>query len=126
MSPDGKSGGTTNFKVYSPGGQPVPVVINASGKSWVEVYKGGKDGEKLYFANTSEGEVLTYELGPEGMYIKSGASSYTAITVAGQVVEDGKNTSKIQLVWDADGTGSGSADGTNSLAGDGNTDGEQQ
>ncbi|WP_110933055.1 RodZ domain-containing protein [Paenibacillus bouchesdurhonensis] len=98
--PDGKSGSTTNFKVSNPGGQPVQVVINATGKSWVEVYKGGRDGEKLYFDNTSEGEVLTYELGPEGMYIKSGASANTQITVAGQVVEDGKNTSKIQLNMD--------------------------
>ncbi|AZK47728.1 helix-turn-helix domain-containing protein [Paenibacillus lentus] len=103
--PDGKSGSTTNFKVSNPSGQPVQVVINATGRSWVEVYKGGKDGEKLYFDNTSEGEVLTYELGPEGMYIKSGASSYTQITVAGQVVEDGKNTSKIQLNMDTGASG---------------------
>lgn len=103
--PDGKSGSTTNFKVSNPSGQPVQVVINATGKSWVEVYKGGKDGEKLYFDNTSEGDVLTYELGPEGMYIKSGASPYTQITVAGQVVEDGKNTSKIQLNMDTGTTG---------------------
>lgn len=105
--PDGKSGSTTNFKVSNPSGQPVQVVINATGKSWVEVYKGGKNGEKLYFDNTSEGDVLTYELGPEGMYIKSGASSYTQITVAGQVVEDGKNTSKIQLNMDTDGSNAG-------------------
>ncbi|MUG45625.1 RodZ family helix-turn-helix domain-containing protein [Paenibacillus woosongensis] len=107
VQPDGKSGSTTNFKVINPGGQPVQVVINATGKSWVEVYKGGRDGEKLYFDNTSDGDVLTYELGPEGMYIKSGASSYTEITVAGQVVEDGKNTSKIQLSMDTTGNGAG-------------------
>ncbi|WP_430691909.1 RodZ domain-containing protein [Paenibacillus woosongensis] len=107
VQPDGKSGSTTNFKVINPGGRPVQVVINATGKSWVEVYKGGRDGEKLYFDNTSDGDVLTYELGPEGMYIKSGASSYTKITVAGQVVEDGKNTSKIQLNMDTTGDGAG-------------------
>ncbi|MNJ54745.1 hypothetical protein D3C77_502010 [compost metagenome] len=90
-------------------------MINAKGKSWVEVYKGGKDGEKLYFDNTSDGDVLTYDLGPEGMYIKSGASSNTEITVAGHVVEDGKNTSKIQLIWDADGSAAGTDDNSNAL-----------
>ncbi|GAA0134217.1 helix-turn-helix domain-containing protein [Paenibacillus sp. YSY-4.3] len=112
VQPDGKSGSTTNFKVINPGGQPVQVVINATGKSWVEVYKGGKDGEKLYFDNTSNGDVLTYELGPEGMYIKSGASSHTKITVAGQVVEDGKNTSKIQLNMDTTDAGANADTGS--------------
>nr|WP_055108397.1 RodZ domain-containing protein [Paenibacillus ihumii] len=119
VQPDGKSGSTTNFKVINPGGQPVPVVINATGTSWVEVYKGGKGGEKLYFDNTSEGDVLTYELGPEGMYIKSGASANTQITVAGQVVDDGKNTSKIQLNMET-GAQAG-ADGADGEAGTANT-----
>lgn len=104
VSPDGKEGSTTKFKVQSTGSQPVQVVINATGASWVEVYKGDKNGEKLYFATTTAGEVLTYDLGPEGLYIKSGASPNTTITVAGQEVTDGKNTSKIQLNLD-NGTG---------------------
>ncbi|MEF2965141.1 helix-turn-helix domain-containing protein [Paenibacillus sp. M1] len=97
--PDGKEGSTTKFLVDGPDNQPVQVVITSTGKSWVEVRKGDKNGEKLYYQNTSEngGDVLTYDLGPEGLFIKSGASSKTTITVGGQVVTDGKNTSKIQL-----------------------------
>ncbi|WP_334072924.1 MULTISPECIES: RodZ family helix-turn-helix domain-containing protein [Paenibacillus] len=97
VTPDGKDGSTTKFLVQASGSEPVKVVITASGKSWVEVRKGDRRGEKLYYSNTSEGDVLTYDLGPEGLYIKSGASSNTVITVGGQVVEDGKSTTKIQL-----------------------------
>ncbi|RCX12697.1 cytoskeleton protein RodZ [Fontibacillus phaseoli] len=99
VTPDGKDGSTTKFLVQGAGSQPVQVVITSTGKSWVEVRKGDKNGEKLFFDNTSEngGDVLNYELGPEGLFIKSGASSKTTITVGDQVVTDGKNTSKIQL-----------------------------
>jgi cytoskeleton protein RodZ len=99
--PDGKEGSTTKFKVQNSGGQPVQVTITASGKSWMDVRKGNRTGEKLFYDNTTEGQVLNFDLGPEGLYIKSGVSSYTQITVAGTVVEDGKNTSKIQLNLDA-------------------------
>ncbi|GGH18047.1 helix-turn-helix domain-containing protein [Paenibacillus segetis] len=99
--PDGKDGSTTKFKVQNPGGAPVEVVITATGRSWMDIRKGDKNGEKLFFDTTADGDVLKYELGPEGIYIKSGASPYTTITVAGVVVEDGKNTSKIQLNLDS-------------------------
>ncbi|MNE49012.1 hypothetical protein D3C80_1435060 [compost metagenome] len=136
VSPDGTEGSTTKFKVQSPGNQPVQVVINATGKSWVEVRKGNKSGEKLYYDNTTEGEVLTYDLGPEGLYIKSGASSNTSIMVAGQEVKDGKNTSKIQLNLDNgtsgsdastdlgtnNATGTDSSSNTNGVTGDTTTD----
>lgn len=112
VTPDGTEGSTTKFLVQPAGDQPVQVMITSTGKSWVEVRKGDKNGEKLYYANTSEegGDILTYDLGPEGLFIKSGASSKTQITVGGQVVEDGKNTSKIQLnLAGAGETGSGEA-----------------
>lgn len=98
--PDGTEGSTTKFKVQNTNGQPVQVVITATGRSWMDIRKGDKNGEKLFFDTTADGDVKTYELGPEGLYIKSGASPYTTITVAGVVVEDGKNTSKIQLNLD--------------------------
>ncbi|MDQ0090554.1 cytoskeleton protein RodZ [Paenibacillus anaericanus] len=98
--PDGTEGSTTKFKVQNSNGQPVQVVITATGRSWMDIRKGDKNGEKLFFDTTADGDVKTYELGPEGLYIKSGASPYTTITVAGVVVEDGKNTSKIQLNLD--------------------------
>ncbi len=120
VAPDGKEGSTTKFLVQSAGDQPVQVVINATGTSWVEVRKGDKSGDKLYFNNTTDGEVLTYELGPEGLFIKSGASSKTAITVGGQVVTDGKNTSKIQLNLGS--VDAGSANGSDGLD-NGTTDG---
>lgn len=111
--PDGKEGSVTKFKVQNSGSATVPVVITASGKSWVEVRKGDRNGEKLFFGNTEDGDVLTYELGTEGIFILSGASPNTAITVGGQVVEDGKNTSRIMLSLD-DGTSnnSGTSDNT--------------
>lgn len=126
VAPDGKEGSTTKFVVQS-GDQTVPVVITATGKSWVEVRKGNKSGEKLYYQTTTEGEVLNFELGSEGLFIKSGASPYTTITVAGQVVEDGKNTSKIQLnlgtVGDAaTNSGNGTASSGNNSSGDSGTE----
>lgn len=129
VTPDGKDGSTTKFLVQASGSEPVKVVITASGKSWVEVRKGDRRGEKLYYDNTSEGDVLTYDLGPEGLYVKSGASSNTVITVGGQVVEDGKSTTKIQLnlgsadssstSGDQGATGNGETDGTGDLGGEG-------
>lgn len=103
VTPDGKKGSTTKFKVTSSGTAPVKVEIKASGKSWVEVRKGTSRGEKLFYQNIEDGETQSYDLGPEGLYIKSGNSNNTVITVGGQVVTDGKNTTKIQLNLD-DGT----------------------
>ncbi|MNJ55959.1 hypothetical protein D3C77_514830 [compost metagenome] len=97
---DGKDGSTTKFKVQNSGGKPVEVVITATGKSWSEVRKGDKKGEKLYFDNAESGAELKFELGSEGLFVKSGASSNTTINVAGTVVEDGKNTTRIQLNLD--------------------------
>lgn len=97
VAQDGKEGSTTKFVVQAPANAQVPVVITASGKSWVEVRKGDKSGEKLFFDTMESGDVLNYDLGAEGLFIKSGASPNTVITVAEQVVEDGKSTSRIQL-----------------------------
>lgn len=104
--PDGTEGSKTKFKIQNSGTQPVQVVITASGRSWVEVRKGNDKGEKLYYDNTNEGDVLTYDIGPEGLFVKSGNSSQTVITVAGQTIDDGKTTSKFLLNLD-DGTGGG-------------------
>lgn len=109
--PDGTEGSTTKFKIQNPGTGPVQVVITASGKSWVEVRKGNSKGEKLFYDNTKEGDVLTYDIGPEGLFVKSGNSSQTVITVAGQTIEDGKTTSKFLLNLD-DGTGGGTTGDT--------------
>ncbi|USB32027.1 helix-turn-helix domain-containing protein [Paenibacillus sp. YPG26] len=119
VTPDGKKGSTTKFKVTSSGTAPVKVEIKASGKSWVEVRKGTSRGEKLFYQNIEDGETQSYDLGSEGLYIKSGNSNNTVITVGGKVVTDGKNTTKIQLNLDdgtsGQGTGeSGSTDSTNS------------
>ncbi|MFD1177261.1 helix-turn-helix domain-containing protein [Paenibacillus puldeungensis] len=103
--PDGKEGSATKFKVQNAGTQTVQAVITASGKSWVEVRKGGRTGEKLYYANMEDGDVQTYDVGPEGLYIKSGNSKNTVITVAGQTVDDGKTTSKLLINLDNGSTG---------------------
>lgn len=106
---DGKSGKTTIFKVTGSNPQ---VVITASGKSWLEVYRGeNSQGEKLNYGSTEAGDTMTFTLDSQGMYIKSGYSPATAITVNGQTVTDGKSTSRILLKLD-DGTGSDTAAGT--------------
>ncbi|WP_223066834.1 RodZ domain-containing protein [Paenibacillus caui] len=97
VTENGRKGSAAVFDVQSPDNAPVQVQINASGQSWVEVRRGDSSGEKLFFDNTKEGDVLTYDLDSQGLFIKSGASSKTVITVGGQTVEDGRNTSKIQL-----------------------------
>nr|WP_240908798.1 RodZ domain-containing protein [Paenibacillus timonensis] len=109
--PDGTEGSTTKYKIQNPGTQPVQVVITASGESWVEVRKGSKSGEKLYFGKTKDGDVLTYDVVPEGLYILSGNSAKTAIAVAEQPIEDGKTTSRFFLSLD-DGTGGSTAGNT--------------
>ncbi|MNZ93230.1 hypothetical protein D3C78_1122880 [compost metagenome] len=67
----------------------------------------------MHFATTANGDVLTYDIGPEGLYIKSGASSNTTILVGGQEVTDGKNTSKIQLNLDNGASDTGTNNSTN-------------
>ncbi|MDU4696242.1 MULTISPECIES: helix-turn-helix domain-containing protein [Paenibacillus] len=123
---DGTEGNVTKYKIQNPGTQPVQVVITASGRSWVEVRKGDKNGEKLYFGNTADGDVLSYDIVSEGLYIISGNSAQTAITVAEQPIEDGKTTSRFFLSLD-DGTGGGTGNTGTEGAGTNNettTDGE--
>lgn len=100
LVPDGKQGSTTKYKVQNAGNTPVMVTITASGESWVEVRKGSRNGDKLYFGGTKDGDVLTYEIGPEGLFVISGASKNTTITVAGETLEDGKATSRFLLNLD--------------------------
>ncbi|WP_018752405.1 helix-turn-helix domain-containing protein [Paenibacillus sanguinis] len=100
LVPDGKQGSTTKYKVQNAGNTPAMVTITATGESWVEVRKGSRKGEKLYFGATKDGDVLTYEIGPEGLFVISGASKNTTITVAGETLEDGKATSRFLLNLD--------------------------
>lgn len=51
---------------------------------------------------------MSFVLGSEGMYIKSGYSPATEITVNGQVITDEKTSSRLLLKLD-DGTGSGAS-----------------
>ncbi|WP_339242084.1 RodZ domain-containing protein [Paenibacillus sp. FSL F4-0243] len=106
VTPDGKAGKTTKFKVSAPAGSEVKVEISATGVSWLEVYKGeNSKGEKLSFGNTAAGDRMSFVLGSEGMYIKSGYSPATEITVNGQVITDEKTSSRLLLNLD-EGTGS--------------------
>ncbi|MHA6529185.1 RodZ domain-containing protein [Paenibacillus sp. BAC0078] len=105
VAQDRKSGKTTVFKVTAPAGSAVQVQIAATGVSWLEVYKGvNSKGEKLSFGNTAAGDNLTFTLDSAGMYIKSGYSPATEITVNGQVITDGKSSSRLLLELD-EGTG---------------------
>ena len=111
VTQDRKSGKTTIYKVTAPAGSAVQVEIAATGVSWLEVYKGeNSQGEKLSFGNTKAGDNMSFTLGSEGMYIKSGYSPATSITVNGQVITDGKTSSRLLLELD-DGTGASAPDG---------------
>ncbi|MDR0270009.1 RodZ domain-containing protein [Paenibacillus sp.] len=95
---DGKKGKDTIYKVAAPQGTTVMVEIKATGKSWLEVYKGENiHGEKISFGNTKDGDTVSVPLDSSGIYIKSGYSPATTITVGGQTVNDGKMTSRILL-----------------------------
>ncbi|WP_342435845.1 RodZ domain-containing protein [Paenibacillus sp. FSL L8-0436] len=114
VTQDRKSGKTTIYKVTAPSGSAVQVEIAATGVSWLEVYKGeNSKGEKLSFGNTAAGENKSFTLGSEGIYIKSGYSPATNITVNGQVITDGKTSSRILLELD---------EGTSADSEPGNTD----
>ncbi|MDQ0193421.1 helix-turn-helix domain-containing protein [Paenibacillus wynnii] len=119
-----KSGKTTIFDVSASAGSPVEVIISATGVSWLEVYKGGNStGEKLSYGNTAAGDNMVFTLGSEGIYIKSGNSRATVITVNGQTVTDGKSTSRI-LFELADGT-AGTTDGTGATEGTQGSEGSE-
>ncbi|WP_238653728.1 RodZ domain-containing protein [Paenibacillus piscarius] len=116
VTQDRKSGKTTIYKVSAPAGSQVQVEIAASGVSWLEVYKGeNSKGEKLSFGNTKAGDTMSFTLDSEGMYIKSGYSPATAITVNGQAITDGKTSSRLLLELDS---------GSNDNAANGSTTGE--
>ncbi|ETT73962.1 XRE family transcriptional regulator [Paenibacillus sp. FSL R7-277] len=113
VTQDRKSGKTTIYKVSAPAGSQVQVVIASTGVSWLEVYKGeNSKGEKLSFGNTKAGDNLSFTLDSEGMYIKSGYSPATAISVNGQAITDGKTSSRLLLELDS---------GTDGAAGGSNT-----
>ncbi|WP_379151518.1 RodZ domain-containing protein [Paenibacillus sp. sgz5001063] len=118
VTQDRKSGKTTVYKVSAPVGSAVQVQIAATGVSWLEVYKGeNSKGEKLSFGNTAAGDNLSFTLDSAGMYIKSGYSPATQITVNGQIITDGKTSSRLLLELD-----NGSAAGTTDSQNTGTTD----
>ncbi|WP_150267795.1 helix-turn-helix domain-containing protein [Paenibacillus tepidiphilus] len=123
VTEDGKSGKTTKFKVSAPAGSAIEVKIAATGTSWLEVYRGeNSKGEKLSFGNTADGDNMTFTLDAQGMYIKSGYSPATVITVNGQVITDGKTSSRLLLQLD-NGTEAGSGEPQSTEAGGDNDDG---
>lgn len=123
VTQDRKSGKTTIYKVSAPSGTPVEVKIVATGVSWLEVYKGeNSKGEKLSFGNTEAGDNLSFTLDGEGIYIKSGYSPATDITVNGETITDGKTSSRLLLELDSSGASAGGGDETGNS--EDNTDNE--
>ena len=95
-----KIGTITAFDVQTETSTPPKVTIKATGRSWLEVYKGlNHNGEKLQFDYTETDKKYVFDLTKEGLYIKSGYSSATTIFVGDTIVQDGKDTSRIQLQW---------------------------
>ncbi|MEO2203998.1 RodZ family helix-turn-helix domain-containing protein [Paenibacillus pabuli] len=118
VAEDGKSGNITNFKVNGSAGQPVKVTINASGQSWLEVYKGeNSSGEKLQFGMTADGDSMSFDLDSTGLYIKSGYAAATTIEVGGQVVTDGKATNRIRLQLGDESAGTSTETNSSSVEG---------
>lgn len=98
VSESGKEGRNTIFNVNYTGSDTLKVDIAATGQSWLEVYKSAdSSGERLFFNNTESGQNLSYDLTDSGLYIKSGNSRATNITINGQPITDGKATSRIVL-----------------------------
>ncbi|UNK16640.1 DUF4115 domain-containing protein [Paenibacillus sp. N3/727] len=112
ITEDRKEGNITVFKVAAPAGTPVKVEIKATGKSWVEVYRGyNSQGEKLSFGMMEAGNEVSFDIDSQGMYVKSGYSPATAITVGGQTVTDGKSSSRLRFEpIDSSATGSDSTE----------------
>jgi cytoskeletal protein RodZ len=111
VTQDRKSGKTTIYKVTAPSGTPVEVKIVATGVSWLEVYKGeNSKGEKLSFGNTEAGQTMSFTLDSGGMYIKSGYSPATDITVNGETITDGKTSSRLLLELDTGASAGGGND----------------
>lgn len=122
VTEDRKSGKTTVYKVSAPAGSAVQVEIAANGVSWLEVYQGeNSKGEKLSFGNTKAGDNMSFTLGSEGMYIKSGYSPATTITVNGQEITDGKTSSRLLLELDDGTSAAGNEDSQNDDADQGTT-----
>lgn len=92
-----KSGKADKYDI-GPAGYVYTVELKVSGgRNWVEVRKGGSNGEKLYYANAEDGDVLTYEL-TEALYINVGRADYTDIRVNGVQVPDGDRSSSKKLL----------------------------
>ncbi|WP_458119117.1 helix-turn-helix domain-containing protein [Paenibacillus sp. Z6-24] len=119
----GKEGRNTIFNVNYTGTTPLKVNIAATGQSWLEVYKSADtSGERLFYNNTESGQSLSYDLTDTGLFIKSGNSPATNITVNGQTITDGKATSRIVLKWVKEDAATGtSTEGTDSTGTTGTT-----
>ncbi|WP_342428773.1 RodZ domain-containing protein [Paenibacillus sp. FSL L8-0158] len=121
VAQDGKQGKTTIFKVSSATGATAKVDIKATGESWLEVYKGENSrGEKLSYGMTKSGDAMSFDIGPEGLYIKSGRSSATDISVAGQPITDNKSTTRV-LIQQGEASSTGTSAGVTGLPADSTT-----
>ncbi|MCU6707171.1 helix-turn-helix domain-containing protein [Paenibacillus sp. J5C_2022] len=86
----GNSGSVDTYDI-GPAGIARKVELKLAGRTWLEVYEGSnKSGKRLYYANASKDDVLTYEL-TGNIYIRTGRADYTEITVNGVIVPDGDN-----------------------------------
>lgn len=97
VTQDRTEGKNTVFKVTGSSVK-VDIVATSEGESWVEVYRGSNSsGEKLAFQMLKNGDSLSFDMDGQGLFVKSGNSAATTITVGGQPVTDGKSTSRIIL-----------------------------
>jgi cytoskeletal protein RodZ len=69
----------------------------SGGRNWVEVRKGSRTGEKLFYANAEDGEVLPFDL-TQPLYINVGRADLSVITVDGVLVPDGDRAGSKKLL----------------------------
>ncbi|SDT47339.1 protein RodZ, contains Xre-like HTH and DUF4115 domains [Paenibacillaceae bacterium GAS479] len=111
---DRKSGSTDHYKVT---GQPT-MQIKFSGGAWIEVRKGGRDGELLHNKSAESGETLEVPL-DSVIYMNTGRADNTEIIIDGTVLEDGDRPGPKRIQFEP-------ADGNETTGGAETTDGEGQ
>ncbi len=93
----GTRSGTVDQYDIGPAGTHKLEIKVSGGRNWVEVRKGSRSGEKLFYANAEDGEVLPFDL-TQPLYINVGRADLSIITVDGVLVPDGDRAGSKKLL----------------------------
>ncbi|MCE5168125.1 helix-turn-helix domain-containing protein [Paenibacillus profundus] len=79
-----------NFVVAAPDNGKLEVEITSTGGySWLGVFVGNRQGERLYYENLDDGKTVKYEMPDKGMAIRMGRADFITVKIAGEVIPDG-------------------------------------